>query len=254
MIGRWEDVRPRPPWRPKDSVAPAALRPALQILQFCVGNGSGGKTRCCNEPPYHPLRIGSMLRMKAVALAIVIATIITATPSAVADEIEHAYATISAIDRDLGAVHKQAGYYYEQMRRAQFSYGWHAWMERERGAQMNRSNCVQPPSPIALNYCVALYRDMHEHARWRRYWNSVIETSKAHHLAAVRHIEKLNQASYWWKNRFAMLQRQRIATVWLQRAADLRYRRSSRSMTAVAARMLPLIASAQILDGAYATR
>ncbi len=149
-----------------------------------------------------------MLRSKLAALAIAVAAMIAAMPGAKAGEIEQASATLNAIDRDMGAARSHAEYNYEQMNRAQMALQWHARMERVRGAQMTRSGCAQPRSEQVWHYCAGLYRDLQEHARARQYWINVAEASRANHVAAVNHMDQLNQAGYAWKTHLAMLQGQ----------------------------------------------
>jgi len=157
-----------------------------------------------------------MLRSKVAALAMAVSALVAATPACKAGEVEHASATIGAIERDMQAVNMQAGYFYAQMSRAQMALQWHARMKLERGAQMDRSGCTRPPSPWAWNYCAALYRDLQEHARLETYWISVAEANRANHLAAVNQVGELSRADYWWKTRLAMLQSQRTVVAGLE--------------------------------------
>ena len=157
-----------------------------------------------------------MLTRKAAALAIAAATILFTLPAAQANEIERASHTVGAIERDLGAVHRHAGQLHDQMSRAMVALQWHARMEQERGAQMDGAHCARPANPDHWNYCAALYRDLQEHVRLRHHWAMVVETSRAGHLAAVRHIDELNRAGQAWKTRLAALQGQRTVVAWNQ--------------------------------------
>ena len=151
-----------------------------------------------------------MLRLNFATLAAVAMVMFAATPGAKAGELEQASATVGAIEQDMGAARIQAGYFHEQVRYAQGALEWHARMEQERGAQMAYAGCARPPSREAWFHCDSLFRDMREHARLKIYWNSIVEAKWAAHITTVQRAEQLAQASYWWKNRLAMLQRQQI--------------------------------------------
>lgn len=147
-----------------------------------------------------------MLKLRLAALAFAFAAAMSPTAPVRAGEIEHASATVGAIDRDLGAIHNHARYLYDRMGRAHTALQWHARMEWERGAQMARSGCGQPRSPQAWQYCANLHREMWEHARMKAHWGAMAEMARAQHVAVVQQIGGMEQASYWWKNRLAVLQ------------------------------------------------
>lgn len=156
----------------------------------------------------------SMTRMRIFAFAAAIAATIASMPVARAGEIEHAQATIGAIERDRAAVDHQAGYFYEEMNRADATLRWHAWMERMRGEQMNRSGCMQPPSENVWAYCTGLYNDMQAHARWREYLIAVVEDARARHMAAVQQLAEIQRAGQWWHTRLAMLTSGNVGLAW----------------------------------------
>lgn len=139
------------------------------------------------------------------AFAAAIAAILVLVPPAKASEIEWAHATIGAIERDMGAVHRDADHFYGEMNRAHSTLQWHAWMERTRVEQMNRAGCGQPPNQGAWAYCMGLYNDLQAHVRWRQHLAGIVEQSRARHLAAVQQLDELGRVGNLWRTHLAAL-------------------------------------------------
>ena len=146
-----------------------------------------------------------MLRMGIIAIAAAIGAALMPIAAANANEIEHANATLGAIDRDRAAVHDRAAHFYREMNGAQEQLQWHAWMERVRSEEMTRSGCARPQSQGHWAHCNGLYNQMQAHARWRQHLASVADQSRAWHMAAIQHLDQIARADHWWRNRLAAL-------------------------------------------------
>lgn len=146
-----------------------------------------------------------MLKMKLAAIAIAAMAGLAFGAGAEANEIEQARATVNAIERDRGGVFDEAAHFYKEMAAAQSRLRWHAGMERARAEEMNGRGCMRPPSRPAWEYCMGLYRDMVEHARWRQHLAGIVEQTKARHMAAVARLDEIDMAGQWWRTRLAAL-------------------------------------------------
>lgn len=147
----------------------------------------------------------SMLRMGIIAITFAISAVLMPVAAVSANEIEHANATLGAIDRDRVAVHDRAAHFYREMNRAHEQLQWHAWMERVRGEEMTRAACARPQSQGHWAHCNGLYNQMQAHARWRQHLASIADQSRAWHVAAIQQLDQIARADHWWRTRLAAL-------------------------------------------------
>lgn len=152
-----------------------------------------------------PEGMRSMLRIGIIAIAAVFSAVFMPVAAVHANEIEHANATLGAINRDRAAVHERAAHFYREMNAAREQLQWHAWMERVRGEEMTRSACAQPQSQGHWAHCNGLYNQMQVHVRWRQHLASVADQSQAWHMAAIQQLDQIAQADHWWRTRLATL-------------------------------------------------